>query len=619
MGKVGRPRGTFGGANLRRAIRENLEQGQPGPGNALARQGADTDANSNVQPEDVIENIPCGPHRDFEAPSCASLLQQQVLFHAAQQAKREDLEAEDVPRGDSVNPAKNILFQGRQCIMSRSVSQATSGTDRIVASLVLQAVGGLWCSFLSFIQQLIRSGQWKGLLFSVARRYDETPLRLRVNSKSETQQDSQDATSGQSGLDPSVAKVPKAAKIMQSEFFIHAVLQHVQSGRPVHLKGKVPTFLQCLQTTKAQQISQCQQAVMSEVPNLRSTADCFLMRQMFVTTDRFGANLSAEKDLQSKFAGETSHKPFGWTQSSCVVHMVSSCEKAMSDVLGGHTGGMISVGLAMWTVGATKELRKCLMSVFEEELQIRVGEARGHQHRRALYDLFLPLDDSTCTEINNPEKKKRRKYSQRDTARRRAIISHYLNGDVGPDSLGIIHWSKVPLSREDLLQEIELLLVPALIPGPCPVLNRGKWLGCEKTFRWIGLLLSHFDLLPKIFKRWKGNNPASGATAAPSSLDGAEVGPQWGGWLRVAQIAADSAAETKPQRLESPQAAGLDAEEDDAHEFLAAPALDPVLETLTGLSKTAQTLPKHTHGLMLVLCSLGPPWPKVFLKHCLKV
>ena len=133
MGKVGRPRGTFGGANLRRAIRENLEQGQPGPGNALARQGADTDANSNVQPEDVIENIPCGPHRDFEAPSCASLLQQQVLFHAAQQAKREDLEAEDVPRGDSVNPAKNILFQGRQCIMSRSVSQATSGTDRIGA------------------------------------------------------------------------------------------------------------------------------------------------------------------------------------------------------------------------------------------------------------------------------------------------------------------------------------------------------------------------------------------------------------------------------------------------------------------------------------------------------
>ena len=603
MGKVGRPLGTFGGANLRRAIRENLEQEQeqPDPGNAHAQQGRQTDANSDVLPVAVI---PHGLHSEFQAPPCASLLQQQVLFHAAEQAQRKDLEAEDLPRGDSVNPAKNTLFQGRQYIMSRSVSQATASTDRAVASLVLQAVAGLWCSFLNFIQQLIHSGQWKGLLFSVARRYDETPLRLRVNVKSETQPDE---TSG-------VAKVPKAAKIMQSEFYIHAVLQHVQSGRPVHLKGKVPTYLQCLQTTKAQQISQCQQAVMREVPNLRSTADCFLMRHMFVTTDRFGANLSAEKDLQSKFAGETSHKPFGWTQSSCVVHMVSSCEKAMSDVLGGHTGGMISVGLAMWTVGATKELRKCLMSIFEEELQIRVGEARGHQHRRALYDLFLPLDDSTCTEINSPDKKKRRKYSQRDAARRRAIISHYLNGDVGPDSPGIIHWSKVPLSREDLLKEIEILLVPALIPGPCPVLNRGKWLGCEKTFRWIGLLLSHFDLLPKIFKRWKGNNPASGATAAPSSLNGAEVGPQWGGWLRVAQIATSTMPQ-QPQQPESPQASGPAAEED-ANEFLAAPALDPVTGDIDWAEQNRANIAKAYAWLdacLLLLRHLAPVFSYSFV------
>ena len=117
--------------------------------------------------------------------------------------------------------------------MSRSVSQATASTDRSVAALVLLAMGGLWCSFLNFIQQLVHSGQWKGLLFSVARRYDETPLRLRVNAKSETQQDGK---SGQSGLDPSGTKVPKAAKIMQSELFIHAILQHVESGRPVHLR-----------------------------------------------------------------------------------------------------------------------------------------------------------------------------------------------------------------------------------------------------------------------------------------------------------------------------------------------------------------------------------------------
>ncbi len=81
-------------------------------------------------------------------------------------------------------------------------------------------------------------------------------------------------------------------------------------------------------------------------------------------------------------------------------------------------------------------------------------------------------------------------------------------------------------------------LVPALLPGPCAVLNRSKWLGCEKTFAWCGLLASHHNLLTKLMVEWQGSASKEHITAAPAPVvegpsTGPGLGPLWSAWAAV--------------------------------------------------------------------------------------
>ena len=50
---------------------------------------------------------------------------------------------------------------------------------RRVASAICEGTSMFWKTHLSKVSHLLESG-WTGLLFAVARRYDETPLSLRV-------------------------------------------------------------------------------------------------------------------------------------------------------------------------------------------------------------------------------------------------------------------------------------------------------------------------------------------------------------------------------------------------------------------------------------------------------
>ena len=105
------------------------------------------------------------------------------------------------------------------------------------------------------------------------------------------------------------------------------------------------------------------------------------------------------------------------------------------------------------------------------------------------------------TQVDRETGRKKQR-SATDRQRRRIILDHYLNRNI--NSKTIVHFSSMLRDRDEVLEEFRLFVVPALLPKTCPVLNRSKWLGCEESFRWLGLLLSHHNLLSRVMKRWKG-------------------------------------------------------------------------------------------------------------------
>ena len=115
--------------------------------------------------------------------------------------------------------------------------------------------------------------------------------------------------------------------------------------------------------------------------------------------------------------------------------------------------------------------------------------------------------------------------------RRRMVLNHYLNGDISEDR--IIHFSPMLRSRDEVLKEFQDLVVPALIPYSCPVLNRGKWLGCEQCFSWVGLLAAHHNILQRLMVAWKGSSHLN--PGETSIQEGPVLGLQWSSWTEVAQ------------------------------------------------------------------------------------
>lgn len=580
----GRPKGLFGSSFLRRHLRlereaqiaeiaaEPKRSGRPVGRNA----GSSSASDSGILPQTSL-------------PSSLSYLQQLVLMQAIEQSKIcpssqpkqaqfdcihsgksseslgpsgsvSDLESLELLENKTMNnPAEKILFQGRRNILSARAAKDdfTLSDLQRVGSTVIEAAGGLWTGLLAYVQGLLDSGKWVGLMFALKRRYDETPMQLRVADPTDDANGPRPGSSNSvvgssdslvspptlpiavptSMTEPSKrARASRAAKIMQTEFHCSMLVQHVESKQCVQIGGKIPTWLQCLQTTKAQQISKCQQNVMDILKNLEEVSSSFQSRHQFVTTDRYSGNLSAERDLQAKFGRCNPSKPFIFTHMTCNVHKVSGAEKSMSQILAGHVGGMVSVSLSMRSCGSLRELRQCLQTIFQESLVLKVGEPRGQKHRQAIYNLFLPVTSDSCTQVGQHASSSSVSNYAISNERRRLILDYYLNGEI--DQEEIVHFSSLPKDRETVLSEIQQILIPALLPAACPVLNRSKWLGCERSFEWIGILLSHHNLLHRLMKAWKGNAKVE---AKPSDIsEGPILGPQWSSWANFARPA-DSA------------------------------------------------------------------------------
>lgn len=596
----GRPTGTFGSSLLRRSLqREFDEENDADSVSAVSARPGRPRKQDSLENSDLTDGhsgqvraLLLQPDRTFQP----TILQELVIAHGKSQAKL------PVDGSGLTNPAEMILSHGRRHIISQAGVDYSNADVRRVAATLIESSTYFWGCLFTRIGSMLDSDDWEGLMFVVTRRYDETPLFLRITEADSqpqpmplggTQSESPDSqhlqkdqlvevADGSFSLaqstcpkmtpspkpSPSASTGKRSAKIMQSELQVHVLLRHKTSGRTVQLGGKLPTQLQCLETTKAPQIVKNQLEMMAVIPNLEAVSSCFQQKLLLTTTDRFGANLAAERDIQARF------KDFVSTHMPCGVHELSTCEKAMSDITSGHVGGLLSLGLSMRSAGALKELRKCLAMVLEERLVVKVGNPKCVEHRNAMYDLFLPVHDNICTEVGNVS----RRNSSCQNAQRRCILNHFLNGDIF-DQENVVHYTPVLRSRNEILEDMRRHLINCLLPRCCPVLNRSKWLGCETCFSYVGVLLTHHGLLAPLLMKWKNQQStlhSEGSNLAAGPAPGPGLGPLWDGWAAVAAGMCGGISSERLQQDQSEDMLDEQVEDGPDDEFLAETPFDPV-------------------------------------------
>ena len=603
---MGRPKGIYGNPLLRKTIAEEQKaaassrnQRPRGRPRKLLLDNDDSD-NDN-------DDINSDDEGDVDTSFHPSHLQRLVLNQAVQQAKKKVAAIED----ETKNPARHILMENREIKSERVARNLFTNEDiRQVASTLVESTNIFWSNLCNRIVALLQPGSsWRGLMFGVARRYDETPLSLRI-AETEPAMDSRKSSENLDSVallpcqDPSaqadfsqrfasasnrtteIGRTKTTCKVMQSELYAHALLCHEPSGQFLRVGGKIPVPLQCLETTKALQIAQSQLNVLGALPNFGEMTRHFDMCHFVTCTDRYSGNFAAEKHLKAKYPG------FGSTHISCHIHELSSCEKVLSDLTAGHIGGMVSLGLAMKNAGSLQELRQILYNILAKELQTFVGPPVKQDHREHIYNCFLPLDP-IHTVVGKEQETADASGGNLQHQLRRAILKHFLNGNIHDESC-VQHFAWSSVDRQELLAQMKIHLVPALLPNRCQVLNRSKWLGAEATFSWIGILLLHHGLLSKMMLAWKGRahpipispeNISDGPAPGPPG-----IGPLWQGWGNVASTYFSAPGPTTSDLEARPLIAGPCGEnpkddDDDAislagsgsdNEFLAPLCYDPV-------------------------------------------
>ena len=405
--KRGRPAGLFGRPQLRARLREERQRDRGQQQSPLedtivrsAQQAVEQQAQTRL-PGILSQFVNVG-----------SSLQEQVAMFVQEQAQQE-VQADEGAK----NPAVMHLFSGRRPITTLAAMHAlhnaeaqgisaASARKMRVAATVVEGAGYLWGVLLDKVADLLQHG-CQGLWFGVTRRYDETPYKIRI------QEDAALVPKGhakQTGL---------AAKILQSELSVHALLYRPACEQHLLLSGRLPTYLQCMDAVTGEVTRECQVELESLIPNLEEVASQFRMRSCFPCTDRAAANIACEQSLGRE------RESWCWVHTFCEVHKCSGCQKQTAQLAHGHISGLTACAVSMQQAGVTAALRRLLVKIIDARLEVRVGEPRGEQHRAAVYDLFLP--ETLCTQTHSIHKRRSPALQSR---KRRLILSRFLNSDI---------------------------------------------------------------------------------------------------------------------------------------------------------------------------------------------
>ncbi|CAE7735354.1 unnamed protein product [Symbiodinium sp. CCMP2592] len=502
---AGRPRGSV---LIRADIAAQEEQLQSC---RAARQAEpDTDAVVGVQVEERASAL-------LALTSDVNPIQKRLCLHVDQQLAKKSLPGMPNPVEQVMSTSSNVSSWAIKALEANKQYQYVQQDYFRTAEAMLQASGFLWSVTLQRLHDMAEQG-FEPLAVLRKRRYDESPFNLRLKEEPvPTQSETSPPVLGQPAK-----TTPGKAKVMQSELGIVVLLRRRVDAdkyeyQEVH--GSCPTWLHVLDKTTKENIAESQRQIQSLIQIPQQLKERSKMLVDVVCTDRYAANISAERALQSEECEYIKSHHF------CLLHKAAAIQSAQFKLTSGHISGILSLSLSMAPAGTTAELRKILCAILAQKLIVRHGDPPSHcvAHREALHELFLPLGAETQRSLLHQKQ--------------RMILSSLVNGDL-QDEATITYWTANPeVTKDAILDSWVRHVSAALLPHKMPYFNRSKWLGGEDGISWAGLLSTHHGLLVPLVQTWAQSTgiPAVVA-AAPRSRPAAEVPESSQGWAAVADV-----------------------------------------------------------------------------------
>ena len=313
---------------------------------------------------------------------------------------------------DSQNPVTAILEHSSNMSSWKLTAMAVrSNIDiksvqrdyRRASEALLQSSSLLWQMTFQRILDMLSNENFEGLVLIRKRRYDESPFRLRLREETD------------GGIALASAQAVGAAKVMQSQLEFAALIRRKAPNDEYmyqEIHGEALAWLHVVDKTTAENIAETQRQIQCSVKLPDHIEDKFKLVCDVVCTDRYTANIAAERSLQSGLTG--------WVKSHhyCLLHKAATIQAAQFKLVGGHVSGLLSVALSMHASGTSALLKELLSQLLSQKLVVRHASPPVHfrHHQEALHDLFLPIAaDSKSASLRK---------------RQRIILSALMNGDL---------------------------------------------------------------------------------------------------------------------------------------------------------------------------------------------
>ena len=286
--KRGRPHGTFGGQFLRSfqkaaqaEIEKRAEAKRPVPGSIeYAREHKKQRSRSAASTDLVGPGVPASAAAVDSILDAASsmweclqdagpVLQQGLAASALYSMKHQSTERE-------TSDCASVLSLKAEAIMSDKALKAAlkakgqSGSIKVDRATVVSAAacvlggGALWGASLESIRQQVQKGKLRALFFIEKARYDETPLKVRI-----------EGTTASNLARATAMETCQHAKVLQVEASFYMVLQETSTSRRLLFAGRQPTALQTTDRTTSECILRALRNVRQLVPGLDTVAGLF--------------------------------------------------------------------------------------------------------------------------------------------------------------------------------------------------------------------------------------------------------------------------------------------------------------------------------------------------------
>lgn len=340
-------------------------------------------------------------------------------------------------------------------------------------------------SMLTGLGALVAEGTDAAILLCVKRTYDETPSKITTTSK-----------------DPAKKKRSKqegsTAKVLQTRGEVLILMRRKTTDEHYVIRCPLPTHLQAVDRTTAENTRACQQTFLAQVPGLKDFGDQCLFNIGLVTTDKYGANLKCEQTMGPKGINSAN------SHYTCDIHKLATCQSKTLKLTDGHISAQIAAAICFSEAGSTRALRKSLLKVLSTKLYVCFGVCPRDEfalaYRQKVLDTFLPQCDWDEESGDLPDQTRKRKIQQQ-----RLCVQYFFHSDL-QDKDQIFFWTTHwGLEKKEVLQVMEEFLVPYLLPCKPPIFSRSRWNGFQGALRWFGLLEMCHGLLKPTLQDYLGD------------------------------------------------------------------------------------------------------------------